>query len=177
MWEHNAASPVEMAAADAAAESEERPDIGEDGVVIKTVVEQMRYDVPAFTVAAGEPVTILFDNEDYTPHNLVIGRPGSGDAIGNAADALGMDRVELRARNMIRPDELPYRTRTFLEYDSGDYERALRRAVEMIDELPAPDDGRARGVGICSYVQMDDAECRGWEARRVFVDGANRPRD
>jgi aspartate 1-decarboxylase len=32
-------------------------------------------------------------------------------------------------------------------------------------------------VIICSYVQLDDAECQGWEARRVFVDGANRPRD
>ena len=32
-------------------------------------------------------------------------------------------------------------------------------------------------VIIASYVQLDDAECRGWQARRVFVDGANRPRD
>jgi aspartate 1-decarboxylase len=32
-------------------------------------------------------------------------------------------------------------------------------------------------VIIASYVQADDAECRGWEARRVFVDEANRPRD
>jgi aspartate 1-decarboxylase len=32
-------------------------------------------------------------------------------------------------------------------------------------------------VIIASYVQLDDAECRSWQAKRVFVDGANRPRD
>jgi aspartate 1-decarboxylase len=32
-------------------------------------------------------------------------------------------------------------------------------------------------VIICSYVQVDDAETRDWEARRIFVDGANRIRD
>jgi len=32
-------------------------------------------------------------------------------------------------------------------------------------------------VIICSYVQLDDAECRGWEGTRVFVDGKNVPRD
>ena len=32
-------------------------------------------------------------------------------------------------------------------------------------------------VIIASYVQVDDAECRGWQARRVFVDRANRIRD
>ena len=32
-------------------------------------------------------------------------------------------------------------------------------------------------VIIASYVQVSEAECRGWEARRVFVDGANRPRE
>jgi aspartate 1-decarboxylase len=32
-------------------------------------------------------------------------------------------------------------------------------------------------VIICSYVQVDDAEARNWQATRVFVDGRNRPRD
>jgi aspartate 1-decarboxylase len=32
-------------------------------------------------------------------------------------------------------------------------------------------------VIIASYVQVDDAECRGWHAKRVFVDGRNRQRD
>ena len=93
MWEHNAAAPVRMSSADASADggpaAAARPDLGDDAIVIKTVMEQMRYDIPAFTVAAGATVTILFDNEDYTPHNLVIAQPGSGEAVGTAADALG----------------------------------------------------------------------------------------
>ena len=32
-------------------------------------------------------------------------------------------------------------------------------------------------VIICSYVQLDDAECRGWEGTRIFVDEKNAPRD
>jgi len=32
-------------------------------------------------------------------------------------------------------------------------------------------------VIICSYVQVDDAECRGWKGTRVFVDHQNVPRD
>ncbi len=32
-------------------------------------------------------------------------------------------------------------------------------------------------VIICSYVQLSEAECRGWEAIRVFVDARNRPRE
>ena len=32
-------------------------------------------------------------------------------------------------------------------------------------------------VIICSYVQADDEECRGWKGTRVFVDAANRPRE
>jgi azurin len=90
MWEHNTATPVRMSAAAATEPAAgARPDLGDDAIVIKTVMEQMRYDIPAFTVAAGATVTILFDNEDYTPHNLVIAQPGSGEAVGTAADALG----------------------------------------------------------------------------------------
>jgi len=51
----------------------------------------MRYDTPIFTVKAGETVKMWFANDDYMPHNLVIGMPGSGDAIGDAADAMGGD--------------------------------------------------------------------------------------
>jgi aspartate 1-decarboxylase len=32
-------------------------------------------------------------------------------------------------------------------------------------------------VIICSYVQLDDSECQGWEGTRVFVDNKNVPHD
>ena len=91
MWENSAAAPVRISDAEGDERSNERPDLGSDAIVVKTVVEEMRYDVTSFTVAAGQDVTLLFDNEDYTPHNLVIGHPRSGETIGAAADALGVD--------------------------------------------------------------------------------------
>ena len=91
MWEYNAAGRGRMSSADTGSAPDARPDLGDDAIVIKTVVEEMRYDVSAFTVTAGASVTILFDNEDFTPHNLVIGQPGSGESIGAAADALGAE--------------------------------------------------------------------------------------
>jgi carbon-monoxide dehydrogenase large subunit len=75
------------------------------------------------------------------------------------AAELGLDPVELRRRNLIASDALPYTTRTFLTYDSGDYARVLERARTLLDEQlatagPPPDDGRRRGVGVATYVQL-----------------------
>src|SRR5690606_30843359 len=64
------------------------------------------------------------------------------------ADELGTDPAELRMRNLLRPEQFPYRTQTGWEYDSGDYPRALRLALDMAgyDELRAEQaERRARG--------------------------------
>ena len=44
---------------------------------IRTVEEEMRYDVPYFAVEAGRPVQIILENDDLMPHNLVIAVPGA----------------------------------------------------------------------------------------------------
>ncbi len=46
-------------------------------VRIKTVEEEMRYDIEYFVVEAGRPVQIVLENEDLMPHNLVISMPGT----------------------------------------------------------------------------------------------------
>ena len=46
------------------------------------------------------------------------------------ARELDMDPAELRLRNLIRPDQFPYTTKTGWIYDSGEYERALRLSME-----------------------------------------------
>ncbi|MFD2420021.1 aerobic carbon-monoxide dehydrogenase large subunit [Amycolatopsis pigmentata] len=50
---------------------------------------------------------------------------------------LGMDPAELRMRNLLRPEQFPYHSKTGWEYDSGDYPRTLRLALEKAgyDEL------------------------------------------
>jgi len=91
MWDHGAASQARPAPAQASVDQPVATVAPEDSgaIGIRTVVEEMRYDVPAFTVRAGQAVRLRFENADYTPHNLVVGEPGSADVIGKAADALG----------------------------------------------------------------------------------------
>lgn len=73
-----------------------------------------------------------------------------------AADRLGMDRAEIRRRNLIKPDALPYRTALGKTLDSGgDYPAALERSLERLEwdsfgkrrEL-AQTNGQLRGIGI-----------------------------
>ncbi|MFC4114163.1 xanthine dehydrogenase family protein molybdopterin-binding subunit [Nonomuraea zeae] len=72
--------------------------------------------------------------------------------IDEAARRLGIDRIELRLRNMLRPDELPYTTRVYQHYDSGDYPLALRTLRDLVTPVQT-DDGRRRGVGYSCHVE------------------------
>jgi len=71
----------------------------------------------------------------------------------------GIDRAELRRRNMVRADEMPYTSITNQRYDSGDYAAALDAALELIGYDPTDNgsverkDGRLVGLGIASYVE------------------------
>ncbi len=70
-----------------------------------------------------------------------------------AARELGMDRVEIRRRNLIGPDQFPYRTPTGNIYDSGNYQGVLEKVLEAVDYdhwLAERDGARAEGrhVGI-----------------------------
>jgi len=47
------------------------------------------------------------------------------------ARKLNMDPAELRMKNLLKPEQFPYTTPTGWEYDSGDYPRALRKAMEI----------------------------------------------
>ena len=84
-----------------------------------------------------------------------------------AARQLGIDRVEIRRRNYLSPDDFPHDHQILFQdsaplvYDSGDYAPALARAAELIgydrfarEEQPRlRADGRRVGIGIVSYVE------------------------
>lgn len=84
-----------------------------------------------------------------------------------AARELGMDRVEIRRRNLIPPDAFPYDHEILFQdfrplvYDSGNYPAALDRAVELIgyerfvqEEQPRfRQEGRHVGIGVVSYIE------------------------
>ncbi|MCK2216018.1 aerobic carbon-monoxide dehydrogenase large subunit [Actinomadura sp. ATCC 31491] len=76
------------------------------------------------------------------------------------AAELGLDPAELRLRNLLRPEQFPYHSPTGWEYDSGDYPKALRLAMDMIgyDKLRAEQaDRRSRGelmgIGVSFFTE------------------------
>jgi CO/xanthine dehydrogenase Mo-binding subunit len=74
------------------------------------------------------------------------------DIVGNE---LGLDPVEIRKRNYVRPEEMPYETLNGCVYDSGDYPRALDIALEAVDydgwrARQKAEDDRLIGIGIGS---------------------------
>jgi putative heme-binding domain-containing protein len=58
-------------------------------VLIHTVEEEMRYDVPWFAVEAGRDIQVVLKNEDLMPHNLVFTTPGSLQDVAIEGSALG----------------------------------------------------------------------------------------
>lgn len=77
-----------------------------------------------------------------------------------AARELGMDPLELRRKNFIRPEQFPYRTATGVQYDSGDYDRSLDEALRLSDYaalVRRRDEARARGelagIGVSTFVE------------------------
>jgi carbon-monoxide dehydrogenase large subunit len=95
------------------------------------------------------------------------GRPEATFAIERIMDELatelGMDPLELRARNWIKHEEFPYTTIATLVYDSGNYEAATARAKELYryDELRAEQERRRQsndpvqlGIGISTFTEM-----------------------
>ena len=76
------------------------------------------------------------------------------------ADELGMDPTELRLQNFIRPDQFPYTTQTGWVYDSGDYEPAMRKAMEMAgyselrrEQAEKRARGELMGIGVAFFTE------------------------
>lgn len=55
---------------------------------IKSTVGTMKYDATKFTVTAGKPVAIIYENPDSLQHNMIIGAPGTLEKLGAATDAM-----------------------------------------------------------------------------------------
>jgi len=72
--------------------------------VIKTVREQMRYDVGRLVVVAGQPFEIIFENDDMMPHNLAVVEPNSREAIGAVTDKMQPTVLDKQGRPFIPTD-------------------------------------------------------------------------
>ncbi|NBA87344.1 hypothetical protein GVN16_16335 [Emticicia sp. CRIBPO] len=61
-------------------------------VVIEALPSKMLFDKEVVTLPAGRPVTIVFNNPDEMPHNLVIIKEGTLEKVGKAADAMAIEK-------------------------------------------------------------------------------------
>ncbi|MBW9210622.1 xanthine dehydrogenase family protein molybdopterin-binding subunit [Mumia sp. zg.B21] len=111
--------------------------------------------------------TNLFTNKAWTDAYRGAGRPEATFAIERLMDDLAaeldMDPIELRRKNWIAHEEFPFTTVCGLEYDTGNYEAATARALELFgyDELRAEqrrrrDDGDPvqLGIGVSTFTEM-----------------------
>ena len=138
------------------------------GVVYNTAVHLTGpYKIDALAISARIAATNKVPNAPYRG----AGRPEAAFAMERVIDlvagALGLEPAEVRLRNMIRADEMPYRVGIPyrdgepIVYDGGDYQGALRKALAAIGgveafrarQRAARDDGRHLGLGIGCYVE------------------------
>ena len=111
--------------------------------------------------------TGVFTNKTPTDAYRGAGRPEATYAIERIMDELaaelGMDPLELRKKNWIQHDEFPYTTVAGLTYDTGNYEAATAKALDMFgyDQLRAEQAQRRAnndpvqlGIGISTFTEM-----------------------
>lgn len=117
------------------------------------------YHVPSVLFRARAAVTNTVPTRPYRSS----GRPEvmyvMERLIDLAARNSGIDRIELRRRNLIPQSALPYRNPMGMVYDSGDYIGVMERTLEMADwngftarRADAAARGQCRGIGIANYV-------------------------
>src|SRR3989441_1293162 len=143
------------------------------------------YRVPNYEVT----LTALYTNRVPVTPVRGAGRPQAVFVMERmldlAAGRLGIDRVAIRARNLIQPDEFPYdvglisRDNSPRRYDSGNYPECLRRVAEAVgaadfaaERERARAAGRAIGLGFTLFVE--DTGLGPYEGIRVRVDPAGR---
>src|SRR5712691_7751127 len=81
--------------------------------------------------------------------------------VESAALELKMDPAEIRLKNFIQPQQFPYKSATGFEYDSGDYPRALKLALEKIgyeqlrkEQVEKRKRGELMGIGVASFTEV-----------------------
>jgi len=122
------------------------------------------YDVQAVHVQAKLVVTNTVPTAAYRG----AGRPVSSYAIerlvDQAAYELGMDPAEFRRRNLVPKEKFPYKICTGFEYDVGDFQGVLDKALKLSDwagfekrRSESSRNGKLRGRGISTYIESSAA--------------------
>jgi carbon-monoxide dehydrogenase large subunit len=123
------------------------------------------YAIPAADVLAVGMQTNKVPSGPYRG----AGRPEATYFLERTVDAaaaeLGLDPVELRRRNLVR--EFPHATPLGWSWDSGDYERCLDRALELVEPEHGADADRVVGTGVALYVERAGGL---WESAHASIE-------
>src|SRR5882672_4714406 len=136
-----------------------RSSVVEGGQVLRLLPGPYRlrhYDATLRVVAQNKVVT-----SQYRAVGHPIATAVTESMIDLIARDLELDRSEVRRRNLVRPDELPYTSASGNVYDSGSYQAALARLLETAkyddlrrEQAAARAQGRHLGIGLSCFVEL-----------------------
>ena len=136
------------------------------------------YATPAIEVNS----KVVFTNTTPIAAYRGAGRPEANyymeRLIDTAAREMGIDRVELRRRNHIAPNAMPYKAPSGMNYDSGEFATVLEKALAAADwdgfERRKKDSvarGKLRGRGIGQYLEVTGPPSKEYGGIRFEADG------
>lgn len=119
------------------------------------------YDIPAIYLSSD----IVFTNKVPTDAYRGAGRPEATYVAERVMDmvarALDKDPAEVRLLNFVKPEQFPYKSATGAVYDSGNYQAALEKAMQIIgykelreEQARKRAEGKLMGIGISSYIEI-----------------------
>ncbi|MDB5990325.1 MAG: carbon monoxide dehydrogenase [Herbaspirillum sp.] len=126
------------------------------GSILPGPYKMERYRCRTWSVATNKPPILPYRG---------VARTGVCYAIESVMDAIaveaGLEPFEVRLRNLVQPQEMPFDNITGKHFDSGDYPESVRRAIKAID-LPAvrarqargEPDGRRIGFGLAVFCEQ-----------------------
>ncbi len=131
------------------------------------------------TPAIYADVTAVYTNTNPMRAYRGNGRPEAAYVIERmvelAADELGIDPIELRRRNMIPPEAMPFKSGLTFTYDCGEFAKSLDMALDLADfagfeerRAAARGRGKLRGFGVSNTIER--AAAGGFEAAEIRFD-------
>jgi len=138
------------------------------------------YSTPLLEVSS----KVVFTNSAPVGPYRGAGRPEGNyymeRLIDEAAAEMGLDRLELRRRNHIKPADIPYKAASEMVYDSGDFGAIFEEALQAGDvrnylkrKEQSKARGKLRGLGIGSYLEVTAPPNKEMGGIRFDAEGAN----
>lgn len=152
------------------------------GAAVPTTILQKNLASLYHTPLIAMTVDLLFTSTAPLTAYRGAGRPEAiyimERLVDKAARETGIDRVELRRRNFIAPEEMPWRAASGLTYDCGDFRTHLDRALARADwagftarRAAARRRGLLRGIGLATYLEVTAAAGKEMGGIRFAADG------